>query len=127
MTNTMDDCCQEISVHAGQVAQVRAALASEDRTQRLATVFKALGDPTRVRIIQALLVAELCVCDLAEVLQMTQSAISHQLRVLRDLHIVRHRREGKEIFYRLDDDHVVQLLVQADSHVQHTGGDMGGE
>lgn len=122
MKKIADDVCQEISIHCGQVEQARAALASEEQVQRLSDVFKALGDPTRVRIIQVLSVTELCVCDLAEVLGMTQSAISHQLRVLRGLQIVRNRRDGKEVFYSLDDEHVVQLLTQAYDHIKHTGG-----
>lgn len=117
----MDDTCEEFGIHASQVQVAQAALAPEDQVQRLADVFKALGDPTRVRIIQALSVGELCVCDLAEVLGMTQSAISHQLRVLRGLAIVRNRRDGKEVFYSLDDEHVMQLLAQAWEHVKHTG------
>lgn len=122
MSRPLDDICQEYSIHTRQVRLARAALAAEDQVQRLADVFKALGDPTRVRIIQALAVGELCVCDLAEVLGMTQSAVSHQLRVLRGLAIVRNRRDGKEVFYSLDDEHVMHLLAQAWDHVKHTGG-----
>lgn len=122
MNRVQDEICQEYGVHGNQVALARAALATEEQVQRLSDVFKALGDPTRVRIIQALSAGELCVCDLAEVLGMTQSAISHQLRVLRTLHIVRNRRDGKEVFYSLDDEHVLQLLTQAHEHVKHTGG-----
>lgn len=115
------DICAEISVHGGPVEVAKRALASDQQVQRLADVFKALGDPTRVRIIQALAASELCVCDLAEVLGMTQSAISHQLRVLRGLAIVRNRRDGKEVFYSLDDEHVLQLFGQAMDHIRHTG------
>lgn len=121
MSKPFDDMCEEFGVHAAQVTRAQQALATEDQVQRLADVFKALGDPTRVRIIQALAVGELCVCDLAEVLDMTQSAVSHQLRVLRSLAIVRNRRDGKEVFYSLDDEHVMQLLAQAWDHVKHTG------
>ena len=122
MNKIQDDICQEYGVHCTQVARARAVLGTEEQVQRLADVFKVLGDPTRVRIIQALSAGELCVCDLAEVLGMTQSAISHQLRVLRALQIVRNRRDGKEVFYSLDDEHVLQLLTQAYDHVKHTGG-----
>lgn len=122
MSRPLDDSCEEYGIHTRLVQLARAALAAEDQVQRLADVFKALGDPTRVRIIQALAVGELCVCDLAEVLVMTQSAVSHQLRVLRGLAIVRNRRDGKEVFYSLDDEHVTQLLSQAWDHVKHTGG-----
>jgi DNA-binding transcriptional ArsR family regulator len=119
------ETCQEYLVHQGPVERARAALASDRQIEQLAAVFKAMGDPTRVRIIQALLAEELCVCDLADVLGMTQSAVSHQLRVLRHLHIVRNRRDGKEVFYSLDDEHVVGLLNQAYEHVKHTGGKGG--
>lgn len=125
MSAAFDEICQEFGIHGDKVRRARTALAPDEQVQRLADVFKALGDPTRVRIIQALLVGELCVCDLAEVLGMTQSAVSHQLRVLRGLYLVRNRREGKEVFYSLDDEHVMQLLAQAQDHVRHTGGTEG--
>jgi DNA-binding transcriptional ArsR family regulator len=115
-------CCDEFYPHDCAIARAQQALPGEQQVQRLADVFKALGEPTRVRIILALTVGELCVCDLAEVLGMSQSAVSHQLRVLRNLSLVRNRREGKEVFYSLDDDHVVELLHQAADHVQHTIG-----
>ena len=75
--------------------------------ERLAETFKALGDPTRVRMLSALSRAELCVCDLATLVGLTESAISHQLRLLRSLRLVRSRRDGRMVFYRLDDDHIV--------------------
>jgi ArsR family transcriptional regulator len=78
--------------------------------ERLAETFKALGDPTRVRMLSALSRAELCVCDLATLLGATESAISHQLRLLRSLRVVRARRDGRMVFYRLDDDHIVRFV-----------------
>jgi len=87
---------------------------------RLAETFRVLGDPTRVRIIAALRQGELCVSDLSQSLEMSQSAISHQLRVLRNLHLVRVRREGRQAFYSLDDNHVVELFAQGLDHVLHT-------
>ena len=90
--------------------------------ERLAEKFKALGDPTRVRMLSALSRAELCVCDLATLLGATESAISHQLRLLRSLRVVRARRDGRMVFYRLDDDHIVRLLSQGRAHVEETGG-----
>lgn len=113
-------CCAEFGPHECAITHAQQALPSERQVGRLADVFKALGDPTRLRIILALQMGELCVCDLAEVLNMSQSAISHQLRVLRGLHLVRNRREGKEVFYSLDDDHVISMLAQAADHVRHT-------
>ena len=90
--------------------------------ERLAETFKALGDPTRVRMLSALSRAELCVCDLATLLGATEPAISHQLRLLRSLRVVRARRDGRMVFYRLDDDHIVRLLSQGRAHVEETGG-----
>ena len=86
----------------------------------LAHTFQALSDPTRVRLISALTEAELCVCDLAAVLGMSQSAISHQLRSLRDLRLVKSRRVGREIFYTLDDNHILELYELGMKHIQHS-------
>jgi DNA-binding transcriptional ArsR family regulator len=86
---------------------------------RMAALFKAMGDPTRVRIVSALSQGELCVCDIASSVGMSQSAVSHQLRTLRELHLVRTRREGRKIYYALDDDHVHSLFHQGLDHVQH--------
>ena len=85
----------------------------------VAELFKALGDPTRIRIISLLAHTELCVGDLCMVLEMSQPAVSYQLRILRTLRIVRARKEGKHVFYTLDDDHVHQLYHQGVDHVQH--------
>ena len=85
----------------------------------LSQTFKALGDPTRLRIIDALSKSELCVCDIAEILGMSQSAISHQLRVLRNLRLIKYRKEGKLAIYSLDDDHVLQLFNQGLEHINH--------
>lgn len=89
-----------------------------DTLQNLADLFKVFGDPTRIRILYALSAQELCVCDIAEILQMTQSAISHQLRVLKQMHLVKFRREGKTVFYSLADDHVYTILNQGIEHVE---------
>jgi DNA-binding transcriptional ArsR family regulator len=92
---------------------------TEDQAVRIAEVFKALGDPTRVKIIFFLLQREHCVHDLGAALEMGQSAVSHQLRYLRDLHIVKRRKVGKTVFYSLDDDHIEQIFVQTLGHLQH--------
>ena len=84
----------------------------------LADTFKVLGDPTRIRILDALSRSELCVCDIANRVGLTESAVSHQLRLLRDSRIVRTRRSGRQIFYTLDDQHVVKLLSQGLEHVE---------
>lgn len=94
-------------------------LLSQERVIELSKIFKALGDPTRLRIIEGLSREELCVCDIADLLDMNQSAISHQLRVLRNLRLVKYRRQGKQMIYSLDDDHVLQLFNQGLEHINH--------
>src|SRR5689334_7188917 len=91
-----------------------------DLTTQVAEIFKALADPTRVRIMHALSHAELCVGDLAAVLEMSESAVSHQLRLLRGLRVVRARREGKLVFYALDDEHVTRLFQLSLEHLGHS-------
>jgi len=98
--------------------QLRARLLSEPSVVALAETFKLLGDTTRVRILDALSRMELCVQDLADLLGLTQSAVSHQLRLLRSLRVVRTRRDGRQIFYALDDDHIVRLFEQGLEHVE---------
>ncbi len=101
------------------VSMVREHVIDDATTARMAETFKALADPTRVRILHALSHAELCVGDLALLLGMSESAVSHQLRMLRNLHIVRSRRDGKLVFYTLDDDHVTRLFQLSLEHVGH--------
>ena len=101
------------------VGIVREHEIDDATTARMAETFKALADPTRVRILHALSHAELCVGDLALLLGMSESAVSHQLRMLRNLHIVRSRRDGKLVFYTLDDDHVIRLFQLSLEHVGH--------
>lgn len=91
-----------------------------DSLYDLSEVFRVFGDSTRIRILYALLESELCVCDLAALLGMTQSAVSHQLRILKDAKLVRFRREGKSVFYTLDDDHVRLILRVGMEHLNHT-------
>ncbi|GFN33328.1 ArsR/SmtB family transcription factor [Paenibacillus xylaniclasticus] len=99
--------------------QVKANLLEEHLAASIADVFKALGDPTRIKIIHALSQHELCVHDLTVVLGMGQSAISHQLRYLRNLRIVKRRKEGKTVYYSLDDNHIEQLFVLTRQHLEH--------
>lgn len=89
----------------------------EETIQSLADLFKVFGDPTRIRILYTLSAGELCVCDIASVLNMTQSAISHQLRILKGTQLVKFRREGKTVFYSLADSHVETILKQGLEHV----------
>lgn len=113
-----DDQCDVIRIDLSRVRRLRASLVSGDSVTGLAETFRALGDPTRVRILDALSHEELCVCDLAAVLSLSQSAVSHQLRFLRSLRLVKPRREGRMVFYSLDDRHVVDLLQQGLRHVE---------
>lgn len=106
-------------IHPSAVAAVRQELISDADSLELARTFKALADPTRVRLISALLNQELCVYDLSAVLGMAQSAVSHQLRLLRDLRLVKSRRLGREIIYMLDDEHIRNLYQLAYHHIQH--------
>lgn len=97
---------------------MRAALLSDTDVEAVAAVFKLLGDPTRVRILDALSLGERCVNDLSELVDMSESAVSHQLRLLRSARLVRVRREGRSAFYSLDDDHVIGVLHETRRHVQ---------
>ena len=111
--------CEETFIHEGEVLLAQEHLLDGLSATHLAQTFQALSDPTRVRMISALTRTELCVCDLAAVLGMSQSAVSHQLRSLRDQKLVKSRREGREIFYTLDDDHIRELYALGLNHIQH--------
>ena len=110
-------CCEEVHVHENLVDRSREGMPDEDIMVDLAELFKVFGDSTRVRILYALFDAELCVCDIAMLLNMNQSAISHQLRILKGAGLVRNRRDGKSIFYSLADGHVKTILSQGMEHV----------
>lgn len=112
-----DDFCDETAIHPDLISQAEPDLLSDEEAQRLASLFKALADPTRVRIIAALFHTELCVDDLVQLLGMSQSAISHQLRLLRHMHLVQYRKVGKHSFYRLDDDHVRDMFQRSREHL----------
>jgi ArsR family transcriptional regulator, lead/cadmium/zinc/bismuth-responsive transcriptional repressor len=103
------------------MSQDRAQLLESATVGALADIFKVLGDPTRVRILDVLSRGELCVCHLARTLGLTESAVSHQLRLLRNTRIVRSRREGRQIYYSLDDRHVLTLFRQGLRHVEEHG------
>ena len=112
------DKCQEKVLHQAQVDHALKNIPDSDTLQSLIDIFKALSEPSRLKIVTALATCELCVCDLAAISGTSESAVSHQLRILRNLKIVRYRREGKIVFYRLDDDHVKSLINQSIQHVQ---------
>ena len=114
-----DEHCAETHIHKDCVQAALPHVLEDATAVRLAETLKALSDPSRVRIVSLLAKAELCVCDLAAALDMSQSAVSHQLRTLRDLHLVRWRREGRQIFYALDDEHVTDLFQRGLDHVTH--------
>ncbi|MBQ3072909.1 MAG: winged helix-turn-helix transcriptional regulator [Oscillospiraceae bacterium] len=109
--------CTEVHSHDEPVEAVRAAIPDDALLRALAELYKVFGDPTRMKILSCLSIRELCVCDIAECLGLTISAASHQLRVLRQAHLVKPRKSGKEVFYSLADDHVEQILACGLSHV----------
>ena len=111
-------CCQEDRGHVDAVDQVRALLPPDEDLYDLAELFKIFGDSTRIKILYALLEGELCVCDIAKLMEVTQSAVSHQLRVLKSSKLVKFRREGKTVYYSLADEHVVRILSQGMEHIE---------
>lgn len=114
------DACDVFHIDPVKVARLREALIGQASVDALAETFRALGDPTRVRVLDALSHGELCVCDLAALLDLRQSATSHQLRLLRTLRLVRTRRAGRMVFYALDDRHIVTLFRQGLRHVEES-------
>jgi ArsR family transcriptional regulator len=113
------DTCVIPSIHRTSIETARLSLLPKPTAADLAEVFKVLSDPTRIRILSALAASELCVCDLGALLGMGQSALSHQLALLRGAHVVKSRRDGKTVWYSLDDDHVSGLLALGGAHVAH--------
>ena len=111
-------CCEVTEVHENLLKIVRETIPEETELYDLAELFKVFGDSTRIRILYVLFQSELCVCDLAEALQMTQSAISHQLKILKQAKLVSGRREGKSVFYSLADDHVRLIIDQGREHIE---------
>lgn len=118
MEERKDEICEGCEVHEDLLKIVNETLPEETELYDLAELFKVFGDSTRIRILFVLFEAEVCVCDLAKVLNMTQSAISHQLRILKQNKLVKSRREGKSIFYSLADDHVRTIINQGREHIE---------
>lgn len=112
------ECCESIEIHEDLLKIVNETMPDENELYDLAELFKVFGDSTRIRILYVLFEAEVCVCDLAQALNMTQSAISHQLRILKQNKLVKNRREGKSIFYSLADDHVRSIIAQGREHIE---------
>lgn len=113
-----EDICAVRVVHLERVERARKEIVDSQRLERMALMFKIMGDPTRLRIIMALWRGEMCVCDLAAFLCLSESAISHQLRRMRELALVRQRRDGQVLYYALDDTHVAQLVATALAHTE---------
>lgn len=111
------ECCDSVEIHQELLNIVNEKLPEEEVLYDLAELFKVFGDSTRIRILFVLFEAEVCVCDLAEALSMTQSAVSHQLKILKQNKLVRSRREGKSVFYSLADAHVRTIINQGLEHV----------
>lgn len=112
------ECCDSVCVHEELLQKVTAQMPKEEALYDLAELFKVFGDSTRIRILFVLFEAEVCVCDLAEALGMTQSAVSHQLKILKQAKLVKNRRAGKSIFYSLADDHVRAMIGQGLEHIE---------
>jgi DNA-binding transcriptional ArsR family regulator len=113
----MTATCSDRIIHPKAVAKAKEVIPGSIELEQMGDFFKTLGDPTRLKILHALLDAELCVCDLSVVLGMSVSAVSHQLSVLKQARLVAHRREGKVVFYSLSDDHVKELLKSMRTHL----------
>lgn len=116
--STSADLCEVQCIDPRKVKSGRRSARSAERVRDVAETFKILGDPTRLRIVDALSRSELCVCDLALIVGASQSTVSHSLRALRQMRLVRYRRDGKIAYYSLDDDHIARLLELAFVHVE---------
>ena len=117
MSNKQAPCCGYMHLHEDVVRRVEAEMPEEGALFDLAELFKIFGDSTRIKILYLLFESELCVCDIAQMLQMTQSAISHQLQVLKKSKLVKYRRQGKTVFYSLADAHVRAIIGQGMEHI----------
>ena len=116
-----DERCAEQHSHTCLIQTARAHILADDKLDPLCDIFKVLSDPTRMRIILALVDSEMCVCDIAGAVECSQSNVSHQLRLMRQSGIVKFRKDGKSVYYSLDDDHVKTIIVQAVNHISHMG------
>ena len=117
MSNKQAPCCGYMHLHEDVVRRVEAEMPEEGALFDLAELFKVFGDSTRIRILYLLFESEMCVCDIAQLLGMTQSAISHQLQVLKKSKLVKYRRQGKTVFYSLADAHVRAIIGQGVEHI----------
>jgi ArsR family transcriptional regulator, lead/cadmium/zinc/bismuth-responsive transcriptional repressor len=118
--DSQDPICDAPHLDAGGTAALRARMMAPRTVEALADTFRVLGDPTRVRILDALSGGELCVCDIAAMVGISESAVSHQLRLLRGMRLVRPRRAGRQVYYAVDDQHILELLRQGLTHVEES-------
>jgi DNA-binding transcriptional ArsR family regulator len=113
-----NDICQIKCIHLDKVKLAKEAMPADELIRKLAELYRTMGDPTRLKIIQALQEQELCVCDLSAVVEVSESAVSHQLRLLRAQKLLKFRREGKVVYYSLDDQHIAILFEQGLEHIK---------
>lgn len=113
-----EEICEITWIDKQKISDVKKKIKSEDIINRLSETFKVLGDATRAKIIFALLIEELCVCEISELLKTTKSAVSHQLRILRNTRLVKYRKEGKMVYYSLDDNHINNILAEGLKHIE---------
>lgn len=116
--NEAIELCSCTAIHEESIKKVKQNMLDDNILEEVAQLLKVFGDPTRIKIIDALSISEMCVCDLAAALNMTQSAISHQLRVLKRERLVKYRKDGKVVYYSLDDEHVKDIFNIALNHVE---------
>lgn len=118
MNKPREDACQCRIIHTERIENARQTALKPNEHEKLANLFKAMGDPTRLKILLALMRGEMCVCDLAAFLGISESAVSHQLRMLRQLYLVANRREGPVLYYRLNDGHISRILDVGLEHIR---------
>ena len=121
LERNIPETCEVPVIHGDVLARVREKMPDEDPIYEISELFKVFGDSTRARIICALNIEEMCVCDLSSLLNMTQSAISHQLRLLKVSRIVKSRKQGRVVYYSLDDAHIAQIFAMAFDHIMEEG------
>lgn len=111
------EVCKKTVIHEDKLKEIKGKIPKDEILYELSDFFKIFGDTTRIKILNVLFHSELCVCDISEALGMTQSAVSHQLRVLRGANLVKYRKEGKTVFYSLDDEHINQIFNMGMEHI----------
>lgn len=116
---TEENTCEILRIDEKTVKKMKNNMLDITEIQKLSAIYKALGEPTRLKILHCLKQEEMCVCDISAILDMSQSAVSHQLRVLRNLRLVKYRKEGKMVYYSLDDEHIFRILDEGLSHIRH--------